>query len=115
MQVQRGYARKFCRLSLRQEVSDFLEQIKAKANHHLIVRSYRDSRSRLCSFVNNNFVARAVKQKAAPIDRHSLAAKRKEIVSGGRACPNASALLERLPLRTIKEKQPRVVLRNHAV
>ena len=45
-------------------------------------------------FVNNNFVARAVKQKAASIDRHSLAAKRKEIVSGSRACPNASALLE---------------------
>jgi hypothetical protein len=102
-------------LSLRQEVSDFLEQIKAKANHHLILRSYRDNRSRLCSFVNNNFVPRAVKQKAAPIDRHSIAAKRKEIVSGRRACPNASAFLERLPLRTIKEKQPRVVLRNHAV
>jgi hypothetical protein len=102
-------------LSLRQEVSDFLEQIKAKANHHLIVRSYRDSRSRFCSFVNNNFVARAVKQKAAPMDRHSLATKRKEILSGGRACPNASALLERLPLRTIKEKQSGVVLRNHTV
>ena len=115
MQFQRGYARKFCRLSLRQEIADFFEQIKAEANHHLIARSYRDSRSRLCSFVNKNFVARAVKQKAASINRHSLAAKRNEIVSGSRARPDASALLERLPLRTIKEKQPRVVLRHRAV
>ena len=115
VEVQRGYARKFCRLPLRQEVSDFFEQIKADANHHLIARSYRDNRSRLCSFVNKNFVARAVEQKTASINRHSLAAKRNEIVSGSRDCRDISALLERLPLRTIKEKQPRVVLRNHAV
>ena len=115
VQVQCGYARKFCRLAPCQEVSDFFEQIKADPNHHLIARSHRDSRSRFCSFVNKNFAARAVEQKAASINRHSLAAKRNEIVFGSRDCPDASALLERLLLRTIKEKQPRVVLWHHAV
>jgi len=115
VQVQRGYTRKFCRLAPRKEVTDFFEQIKAEANHHLIASSNRDSRSGLCSFVNNNFVTRAVKQKAAPINRHSRPAKRKEIMSGGGACPKASAFLERLPPRTVKEKQPSFVLRNKTV
>src|SRR6266550_6996255 len=81
VKFQCGYARKFWRLPLHQEVSNFFKHIKADANHHLIARSYRDSRSRLCSFVNKNFVARAVKQKQASINRHSLTTKRNEVVS----------------------------------
>jgi len=102
VEFQRGYARKFRWLSLCQEVADFCEEIEAHTNRHLSVRSYRDSSRRVCSFVNEDFVAWAVEEKAASINRHSLVSKRNEMVSGSRPCHHASALLECLPLRTIK-------------
>ena len=115
VEIQRGYVREFCWLSLRQEVADFFEQIEPEANHYLSVRSYRDSSSRVCSFVNENCVAWAVEEKAVSVNRHSFAAKRNEMVSGTRPCLYVSALLEWLPLRTIKQKQPGAVLWNQAI
>ena len=62
-------------------MEDFLKQIEAEADHRSTARGRRDCGGRVCSRVKEDFVALAVEQKAISINRHSLTAKRNEIVS----------------------------------
>src|SRR5205823_12460488 len=90
------------RSSQRKEVVDFFKEIEAQADDRLSARSHRNASSRLCSFVREDFVACAIEEKAASINRQSLAAEANGSVFGSGACLDASALLECLQLRAIK-------------
>ena len=94
VEFQGGYTCEFSRLSQRKEVTDFLKEIEAQADDSLGARSDRNGGSRLCSFVSEDFVACAIEEETASINRKSLAPEADGIVSGIGARLYASVLLE---------------------